>query len=84
MRSAGGKFGRKPKLMALQIDLARKQIERGEDRVKIAESFKVNRTTVYRALGRLTNVHQKISAAMLCRVRARSNPDLSDGRRLLW
>ncbi len=46
----GVKFGRKPKLTALQIELARKQIERGEDRRKVAESFKVNRTTLYRAL----------------------------------
>jgi DNA invertase Pin-like site-specific DNA recombinase len=46
----GVKFGRKPKLTALQIELARKQIERGEDRGKVAESFKVNRTTLYRAL----------------------------------
>jgi DNA invertase Pin-like site-specific DNA recombinase len=46
----GVKFGRKPKLTPLQIELARKQIERGEDRGKVAESFKVNRTTLYRAL----------------------------------
>jgi DNA invertase Pin-like site-specific DNA recombinase len=46
----GVRFGRKPKLTALQIELARKQIERGEDRGKVAESFKVNRTTLYRAL----------------------------------
>src|ERR1017187_10236391 len=46
----GVKFGRKPKLTALQIQLARKQIERGEDRGKVAESFSVNRTTLYRAL----------------------------------
>jgi DNA invertase Pin-like site-specific DNA recombinase len=45
-----GKFGRKPKLTALQIDLARKQIERGEDKGKVAESFNVNRTTLCRAL----------------------------------
>src|ERR1022692_4925577 len=49
-RARGVKFGRKPKLTALQIDLARKQIERGDDRGKVAESFKVNRTTLYRAL----------------------------------
>ena len=46
----GVKFGRKPKLTALQIELARKQIERGEDRGKVATSFNVNRTTLYRAL----------------------------------
>jgi DNA invertase Pin-like site-specific DNA recombinase len=46
----GVKFGRKKKLTALQIELARKQIAKGEDRGKVAESFKVNRTTLYRAL----------------------------------
>jgi DNA invertase Pin-like site-specific DNA recombinase len=46
----GVKFGRRPKLTALQIELARKQIKRGEDRGKVAESFKVNRTTLYRAI----------------------------------
>src|ERR1039458_5335383 len=46
----GVKFGRKPKLTALQTDLARKQIERGENRGKVAASFNVNRTTLYRAL----------------------------------
>ena len=46
----GVKFGRKRKLTALQIDVARKQIERGEDRGQVAESFKVNRTTLYRPL----------------------------------
>jgi DNA invertase Pin-like site-specific DNA recombinase len=45
----GVKFGRKPKLTALQIELARKQIEHGEARGKVAESFKVNRTTLCRA-----------------------------------
>jgi DNA-binding phage protein len=44
------KLGRKPKLTALQIEPARKQIERGEDRGKVAASFNVNRTTLYRAL----------------------------------
>jgi DNA invertase Pin-like site-specific DNA recombinase len=41
----GVKFGREPRLTALQVELARKQIERGEGRGKVAESFKVNRTT---------------------------------------
>jgi len=41
----GLKFGRRPKLTALQIELAQKQIERGEDRGKVAASFNVNRTT---------------------------------------
>ena len=49
-RRRGVKVGRKPKLTALQIELARKHIERGEDRGKVAESFRVNRTTLYRAL----------------------------------
>ena len=49
-RRWGAKFERKPKLTPLQIELARKQIERGEDRGKITESFNVNRTTLYRAL----------------------------------
>ena len=49
-KQRGVKFGRKPKLTALQIELARKQIERGEDRGKVATSFNVNRTTLYRAL----------------------------------
>jgi hypothetical protein len=46
----GVKFGRKPKLTALQIELARKQIERREDRGKVAENFNVNRAKLYRAL----------------------------------
>jgi len=49
-KNRGVKFGRKPKLTPLQIELARKQIERGEDRCKVAERFRVNRTTLYRAL----------------------------------
>ncbi len=50
----GVKFGRTPELTTLQIDLARKQIERGEDRGKVAESVKVNRMTLYRALAGVT------------------------------
>ncbi len=46
----GVKFGRKPKLTPEQIDLARKLIERGEDRQKVAVSFKVGRKTLWRAL----------------------------------
>jgi DNA invertase Pin-like site-specific DNA recombinase len=46
----GVKFGRKPKLSPLQIDHARKLIDKGEDRQKVADLFKVNRTTLYRAL----------------------------------
>jgi len=49
-KSRGANFGRKPKLTALEIELAREQIERGEDRRKVAGSLKVNRTTLYRAL----------------------------------
>jgi hypothetical protein len=33
------KFGRKPKLTALQIELARKQIERGEDKGQSRREF---------------------------------------------
>jgi DNA invertase Pin-like site-specific DNA recombinase len=50
----GVKFGRKPKLTPPQVELARKQIERGEDRGEVAESFKENRTRLYRALARWT------------------------------
>jgi DNA invertase Pin-like site-specific DNA recombinase len=46
----GVKFGRKLKLTTEQIDLARKLIERGEDRQKVAASFKVGRKTLWRAL----------------------------------
>ena len=47
----GVKFGRKPKLTRQQIDHARKLIKRGEDRQEVANLFKVNRSTLYRALG---------------------------------
>src|SRR5450631_3805404 len=46
----GEKFGRKPKLTRQQIDHARKLIEQGEDRQKVAALFKVGRKTFYRAL----------------------------------
>src|ERR1035437_9191540 len=46
----GVKFGRKPKMTPQQVAHARKLIERGEDRGKVATSFNVNRTTLYRAL----------------------------------
>jgi len=49
----GVKFGRKPKLTPQQIAYARKLIERGEDKGAVAESFKVNRTTLYRAFANL-------------------------------
>jgi len=46
----GVKFGRRPKLSRQQIDHARKLIEKGEDRGEVAGLFKVNRSTLYRAL----------------------------------
>jgi DNA invertase Pin-like site-specific DNA recombinase len=46
----GVKFGRKPKLTRQQIEHARKLIEKGDDRQEVADLFKVNRTTLYRAL----------------------------------
>src|SRR5271166_5413182 len=46
----GVKFGRKSKLTRQQIDHARKLIEKGEDRGEVAALFKVNRSTLYRAL----------------------------------
>ena len=49
-KTRGVKFGRKHKLTPQQIDHARKLIEKGEDRQEVADLFKVNRTTLYRAL----------------------------------
>jgi DNA invertase Pin-like site-specific DNA recombinase len=46
----GVKFGRKPKLSPQQIDHARKLIDAGEDRQKVAALFKVGRKTLYRRL----------------------------------
>jgi DNA invertase Pin-like site-specific DNA recombinase len=46
----GVKFGRKPKLSRQQIEHARKLIEAGEERQKVATLFKVGRKTLYRAL----------------------------------
>jgi len=46
----GVKFGRKPKLTAAQITHARKQIDAGQRREDVAALFKVDRTTLYRAL----------------------------------
>jgi DNA invertase Pin-like site-specific DNA recombinase len=46
----GVKFGRKLKLTPEQIDHARKLIDGGEDRQKVAELFKVGRKTLWRAL----------------------------------
>jgi DNA invertase Pin-like site-specific DNA recombinase len=46
----GVKFGRKPKLSPQQIKHARKLIDEGEDRQKVAALFKVGRKTLYRAL----------------------------------
>jgi DNA invertase Pin-like site-specific DNA recombinase len=47
----GVKFGRKPKLTAQQIAHAQKLIEDGQRREDVADLFKVNRVTLYRALG---------------------------------
>jgi DNA invertase Pin-like site-specific DNA recombinase len=46
----GVKFGPKPKMNRQQIEHARKLIEQGEDRQKVAALFKVGRKTLYRAL----------------------------------
>ncbi|MDP9128715.1 MAG: helix-turn-helix domain-containing protein [Pseudomonadota bacterium] len=46
----GVKFGRKPKLSLQQIAHARKLIDNGEDRQKVAALFKVGRKTLYRAI----------------------------------
>jgi DNA invertase Pin-like site-specific DNA recombinase len=46
----GVKFGRKPKLTAQQLAQARKLIAAGERPQDVAETFKVGRTTLYRAL----------------------------------
>jgi DNA invertase Pin-like site-specific DNA recombinase len=49
-RARGVKFGRKPKLTRQQIAQARKLIATGERPEDVAVSFKVGRTTLYRAL----------------------------------
>jgi DNA invertase Pin-like site-specific DNA recombinase len=46
----GVKFGRKPKLTPQQIAHAQKLIGDGQGREDVADLFKVNRTTLYRAL----------------------------------
>jgi len=46
----GVKFGRKPKMTPQQVAHARKLIDQGEDRQKVADLFKVGRKTLYRAL----------------------------------
>jgi DNA invertase Pin-like site-specific DNA recombinase len=46
----GVKFGRKPKLSAAQIELARELVEKGESRQYVADVLKVGRVTLYRAL----------------------------------
>jgi Enterobacteriaceae phage serine recombinase len=52
-KARGVKFGRKPKLTADQIDHARELIEAGDKhRSTIAALFKVDTTTLYRALAR--------------------------------
>ena len=49
-KGRGVKFGRKPKLTAQQIGHARELIDEGQRREDVADLFKVNRTTLYRAL----------------------------------
>ena len=49
-RKRGVKFGRKPKLTPQQIEHARKLLASGEDRQQVADLFKINRSTLYRAL----------------------------------
>src|ERR1035441_2119794 len=46
----GVRVGRKPKLTSQQITHARKLIDQGEDRQKVAALFNVGRKTLYRAL----------------------------------
>jgi DNA invertase Pin-like site-specific DNA recombinase len=46
----GVKFGPKPKMDRQQIEHARKLIDSGEDRQKVAALFKVSRKTLYRTL----------------------------------
>jgi len=46
----GVKFGPKPKMNPQQIEHARKLIDAGEDRQKVAALFKVSRKTLYRTL----------------------------------
>lgn len=49
-KARGVKFGRKPKLTRQQINQAKKLIAAGERPEDVATSFKVGRTTLYRAL----------------------------------
>src|ERR1035437_5921444 len=49
-RRRGVKYGRKPKMTRQQVAHARKLIDSGEDRQKVAALFKVGRKTLYRAL----------------------------------
>ena len=49
-KKRGVKFGRKPKLTPQQVAHAQKLIATGEDRQEVADLFKVNRSTLYRAL----------------------------------
>jgi DNA invertase Pin-like site-specific DNA recombinase len=46
----GVKFGRKPKMTPQQVTHARKLIESGDDRAKVAALFNVGRKTLFRAL----------------------------------
>jgi len=49
-KARGVKFGRKPKLTRQQIEHARKLIDQGEAVADVADSLKVGRATLYRAL----------------------------------
>jgi DNA invertase Pin-like site-specific DNA recombinase len=53
-RARGVRPGPKPKLSRQQITHARKLIEDGQRREDVADLFKVGRTTLYRALARVT------------------------------
>lgn len=49
-KTRGVKFGRKPKLTTQKVNQARKLIAAGERPEDVADSFKVGRSTLYRAL----------------------------------
>ncbi len=49
-RRRGVKFGRKQKLTPQQIAYARKLVDQGEEKAKVAALFKIGRRTLYRVL----------------------------------
>lgn len=49
-KARGGRLGRKPALIASQVEHARKLIQAGERPVDVARSLQVGRATLYRAL----------------------------------